>query len=544
MTVGFKSFAGPAGPGFSVSTVSIPRPASVVSGDVLLLLKVDSGGGGGALFDTGVATIPGWSQKAIDTSNGTTQAWVKTAGGSEPSTYTATLQNATPASPTLNGTTFYIVNYGQSGVPTSCTILPFGDGVTTTLHWPSEIVAAGGTQIWVIADPGNAYTASGMTRRRDGTSASDATIFDATVTAGSTPIRSAVVTSGLPAESHDKTFGFFIAVPSAPSAPTLNSPVSGVGVDALSAVNFTQTYHSTDTAPMNAYALRIKVSAGTYHYWNATAGTLTSTTPVWNTITAVADGQTFTATVPGSVLANGNTYNWSMASQESLSSLQGVFATDATFVTLAAPTVTVTAPTGTITATSAPATTWTETLGSGLSQTAYRAVWESGAYGTMPGSGTPVQDTGVVSSAALTVTPSPLANSVTYRCFVQITQTGNQTSGWAHSDFTLAVTPPNAPTVVLSQVANGTSGMPGVQINVTGTGGGSFDHTNTAYEVQGSSDSGVTWIPVRNSAALLPDGSAKASAVDWEAPLGVRLTYRARTYSTGSNSIVGAWTTV
>jgi hypothetical protein len=117
---------------------------------------------------------------------------------------------------------------------------------------------------------------------------------------------------------------------SAPSAPTLSGPANASYQDVSAGITLgPTTFNSTDGANQNAYSFHIKVSGGTYNYWNVGTNALQSTI-VWNA-DSVVPGGTWSVTLPAGILTDGNVYNWSFASQESLSNLQGPFATDFTF---------------------------------------------------------------------------------------------------------------------------------------------------------------------------------------------------------------------
>jgi hypothetical protein len=246
---------------------------------------------------------------------------------------------------------------------------------------------------------------------------------------------------------------------SAPSSPTLGNPANASYQDGSAGVAFgPNTYNSTDAANQNAYAMRIKVSGGTYNYWNVGTSALQSTI-VWNA-DSVAPGGTWSVTLPAGILTNGNVYNWSFASQESLSNLQGPFATDFTFTAQAPPSVVVTAPTGSI-AGNSPVVSWADTLAGGASQIDYQVIVESGAYGTVPGSGVSAWNSGVVASALASVSVGvTLTNAVTYRAFVQITETGGQVSVWGYSTFTVVVDVPAVPTITAAASNDPATGAP------------------------------------------------------------------------------------
>ena len=283
------------------------------------------------------------------------------------------------------------------------------------------------------------------------------------------------------------------APPSAPAAPTLGTPANASYLDVAAGVTFgPATYNSTDGNTQTAYALRVKTSAGSYQYWNAGTAALQSTI-VWNT-DAVALGGTWSVAIPAGVLADGNIYNWSLASQES-TGLQGPFATDFTFTAQAAAVVTVTAPTGTITVTTEPTVSWTNSLPSGAAQTGYQVIVESGAYGAVPGTGAQAWDSGAVASAATTTTVGvPLATSTTYRVFVQVTETGGEASAWAYTTFTLQANSP-APPIFAGVAGNDpATGAPIVTLTVNG-------QDNWLTENQSSLELGATtgWVNGANT---------------------------------------------
>ena len=277
-----------------------------------------------------------------------------------------------------------------------------------------------------------------------------------------------------------------IETATAPSAPTPVSPIAGTTLDASAGVTFTATYNSTDSASQNAYAQRIKQSgAGSYSYWNATSGALQSTI-VWNAV-STAPGANWSVTLPGTALSNGNTYNWSMASQEALSNLQGAFAADATFNAQAPPSVTVTAPSGTV-ATSDAVCSWTTTPAPGAQQTTYRVVLYTQAQyngsGFQPGVSASTWDSGTVASSAqqapIGVT---LVNGAFYRVYVQVTETGGETSQWQYAAFTVSFDVPAVPALAAT-ASTAANGLPAIQIVVD-------THDNLLTEVDASFETGV-----------------------------------------------------
>jgi len=124
-------------------------------------------------------------------------------------------------------------------------------------------------------------------------------------------------------------------------------------------------------------------------------------------------------------------------------------------VTTAQPTVTVTAPSGTITTTSFPSVVWTYADTDGDPQSAYEVkIFDATTYGGPSFSAdtsTPSVETGIVTSSNQGQTlEADLANSTTYRAYVRVAQLANGSnyfSGWAYSQFSLAVDAPANPTV-------------------------------------------------------------------------------------------------
>jgi hypothetical protein len=252
------------------------------------------------------------------------------------------------------------------------------------------------------------------------------------------------------------------------AAVTLNDPANGLAIDLSGTPTFDWTYNRAGgTGTQAAYALRRKTS-GAYTYWNAGSSSWSGTI-VWNTSTT--QGVTF----PSGAWTNGNTYNWSVAVQDTLIGGPSVFASDLTVIAQTPPTVTVTAPTGTVQV-SFPTTTWTETLAAGAGQIGYRNVLYTAAQygigGFTPGISPGAFDSGVLSGSALSFavpTGTVLPNNTSYRSYVQIFQTGSQASAWAFSAFALAVDAPAPPVLAATAGVDGVTGAPIITIAIQGT---------------------------------------------------------------------------
>lgn len=531
----------------ATGSLTLTKPASVVVGDILLVsvFPQDTQDCGGVTPPSGWSAVPPTTTTiGGGTVIGTYGFW-KVATGSEPSTYTFAFTNAITSG---GGAVGQIANYGTPG--TVIGTYAHGQDQTADMVWPSTPVVSGGRAVALtltLSGGGTSEWDSGLPDDAVGSAIAGLFYSSGTFSAPSTAAHTNTSANGTTTTAQ-QFVGFLIATPSAPAAPTNIAPSSGALVDATAIIPFQLGYNSTDAASQNGYTLGIKLGATT-HYWNASAGTLTTTSPVWNTLaTPIPVGGTLTVMLPANTLTNGQAYSYTSASQESSANLQGAASALTSFSTQAAPTATITAPTNgsTITTTSTPTVTWTETLHSGSVQTAWQVIVESGAYSTQPGSGTQVANTGLVPTAALTSGAlPPLPNLGTYRIFLQITQTGNQPSLWVFVTVTISVTPPNTPTLTATAGTDSTTGCPRVVLTATGSDTGpKWYYTNTVFEFDVSTDGGTTWATVYNAGAVAPNSSDVALAYDYGLARGAVGTYRVRVIGDPNvTNIVGAYST-
>lgn len=245
-----------------------------------------------------------------------------------------------------------------------------------------------------------------------------------------------------PAQAHS-TMGVTILLGQAnvaPNAPQLLEPANGSTVD-TSRTDWRHQFSDPNTGDtQSARAFRRKLTgAGSYSYWNAG-------TQAWQS-TEVFNASTSGAWAFPAGWAAG-TYQWSVATKDAMG-LAGPYAADWTVTVTTPAVVTLTAPAATVTDDSRPPAVWTVADPEGDAQQSFRGVWESGAYGIVPGAGAAVYDTGVVNDPGGAVRQWPpgvdLANG-TYRVFWQVTTAG-ATSPWVFRTFTMALTPPEAPTI-------------------------------------------------------------------------------------------------
>lgn len=479
----------------NASTVTVAKPSGVTSGTMLLLAAFT---GNSALY-----SLAGWQQALLDQSNGSVQVLWKIAGSSEPSQYVFTVTGATGQINALTGVLFAYSGASGIDVAADTSSSLYGNNTYVSFNCPSVTATQNTETLLCIAsasDAGSLSIAGGLTSRVTFGSAAIAA-GDVAVNAG--PTGAYTATALLVGYSYNAGVSLVLRGNAPPAAPTLTSPASGSSLDTAAGFSLTAGYNSTDQQPMNAYALRLKPSGGSYSYWNASTSSMQSTI-VWNPLT-VPVGGSWTVNLPSTVAPDGSTYNWSMASQESAADLQGVFASDSTFNAVVGPTLVVNGPTGTVVVPN-PVVNWTTTPGSGLSQTAYRVVCynssQYGASGFTPGEGASDYDSGTVTSSAQAATVAGLLNN-TYRAYVQVTETGGVTSLWEYTQFTVHFDQPATPTI---SAAAGTYNSPA---------GG-------AYPGGGTYPAGTTPLPsvnvtVQGHDNLLPvdDGSFEGSIGTW-----------------------------
>lgn len=326
-----------------------------------------------------------------------------------------------------------------------------------------------------------------------------------------------------------------------PSLPTNLTPTAGAFVDFGASQFFSANYNNIDGSVGGAWQFRQKVSgASSYNYWNAGSGAF-QTTAVFN-----AGLPQFT--LPGGILSNSNTYNWSFNTESSYNpTLTSGFAADSTVIGQPAPTVTVTAPTGTVTV-AAPTIRWTAAPGGSAALTAYRVT-------TAPSpAGTPiVDDSGVVPQTGTlgSYTTGFLPNNTQYVTKVQVTQTGNQVSTPAATIYTVAYAIPAAPTISSAVAGLDANGAPVVVVTVVAPAQGStgispFFGTLTVEVYYTDANTPIP-VQLRNTGTLTVSGGTVIIG-DYEATFDVPRTYQAFVVSSddgpslGSNTFVATQT--
>lgn len=216
-------------------------------------------------------------------------------------------------------------------------------------------------------------------------------------------------------------------------------------------------------------------------------------------------------------------------------------------ITNEAPVATVTAPAegSSVTNTTKPTVTWTYSDPESNAQERYRVKIftdaESSVGGFNPDTGAvgstgmivfPVWDSGEIYSAGTSVSvPVDLVNGTTYRAYVKVADVGSggRYGAWDYNVFTINVTPPPAPALVVTPQPNDPKG-PRTKLDLTRT----SSATPTTYMViEYSDDSGVTWNLFRGAEKVVnsPDGTT-FTFYDYEATPNKVRQYRAKAVRT------------
>lgn len=477
MAATFRSSASTKADG--VTSVTVSAPSGLAQGDLMLAwLSYNSGGT--------VSAPSGWNAVGswMTASFASAQLFSHTAGNAEPSSYTFSLTGE--ATDIAAAILAYLVSGGAASVDAETQSNASAQASTyaapaVTTSQPSETVVA----FWA-ANQFNALSVPGGLAQRMSQPGDAQTIIAGDYAGPGTPGSSAPGSaSGNTSPAPGFWFAATVAISvGAPAVPTLTSPANGSYIDLASAGGpFQWNYNSGGaTGGETGYHFRIKAAGGSYQYWNASSNSLQSS-DVANTSTAT------TLTLPASLLVDGTTYNWSVASVDAGGT--SPFAADFTVTGQGSPSVTISAPTGTVSSTQMPTVTWSV---SGATQGTYRVVTYSQtqytATGFSPGAGTSSDDSGTVNSAIKSYTvATSLATGTTYRSYVLITSTpGGQASAWAFTTYTVSLNSPATPSLAVATGSDPTTGCPRVAITVQG-----FDNLLSANQAALMSGNTTGW---------------------------------------------------
>lgn len=427
--------------------------------------------------------------------------------------------------------TAQLTAFTDSGAPTSMPLNAaalgwdaFLDPITASKVWIIALgtLAAGSTPVWRLG----VSVGSGVTF--DGAATADDTLTNTqTAQVGLRAVKSPrasivdwqqyVQTAATPTYALDADYTAFNT---APNAPTNLAPANNATEDMAAGYTQQGVFSDPDASDtMSAYALRRKTT-GAYEYWNAGTA-LWQGTEVWNAL-SVANGATFSVVFAAGKWTNATTYFWSFATKDA-AGVSGPYAADFTVNASTAAVVTVTGPASPVTTTSRPDITWSLADPESDAQQTYDVRIESGAYGVVPGAGTAVMSTGELPSApARSWTPtSDLVNGTTYRAFVRV-KTNGQYSAWAYATFTMTLTAPTAPTLVVTEDVAGRRNV----LTVVGT-HNAVTFPATSFRVAYSDPDGSSG--VLRTTAVGSTGGAGADLYDYEAPFHRDRSYEAFT---------------
>ena len=334
----------------------------------------------------------------------------------------------------------------------------------------------------------------------------------------------------------------------APAAPTLTAPANTATINALTSTTFSATYNSTDGDNQNAFATRVAANGGAYTYWDVATQTFSSSI-VWNP-SNVAPGNSFSVVLPANALTSGNSYTWSMASQESGANLQGPFAGDFALTAQAPPpsAPTLTAPANASTVDVATGVTFSATYNPNDSGTqtgyAFRVKTSSGSYNYWNVGTSALQSTIVwnpISTApgaswSLALPAGVLTDGNVYNWSFASEEAGSGQQGPFASDFTL--TSQAAPTVSVSAPSGTTTdAYPAVSWTEAFPSGAS----QIAYQV--IIESGTFGLTPGGGTSVWNSGVVSSTASSVGEPVGLQngATYRVFVQVTETNNVASAW---
>ena len=211
------------------------------------------------------------------------------------------------------------------------------------------------------------------------------------------------------------------------------------------------------------------------------------------------------------------------------------------------PTISVSAPTGTITTSATPEVQWAYTDPDAADPQAFYEIKvytaaQYGAGGFSADTSTPTWTSGIVPSSELGALVADPLLSGTYRAYVRVAKAVNGQpfwSAWGNSQFVLNLTPP--PTVAITAAWSASEGK--ATLNLTG--GNPSGFASQFFQVQRSDDGGTTWAYIRNGTQITASGTFTAQVLDYEAPRGLTVRYRARSIGiSGEERIPSAWSAV
>lgn len=445
------------------TSVTVTKPAGTVADDILIAVVA---------WNSGATITPpaGWTLLRTDTDGALThKTYYKVAGGSEGASYQWSFSAGADAAAAVaaysGGRTSSPINAHGGNADGDATVT--APSITTNKNNCKLVglFAINGTT-GIGGGAGTWTPASGMTEREDsgGTTNVDVSVEladETQATAGASGSRTATA-----APTVLDSVGALLAIApanTAPNAPGLAAPANGAIADLQNTTpTFSWAHSDPDGDAQDAYALRRKIGAGAYEYWNAGTSAWQAG-EVWN-VTATQQ-----VTFATGKWTNGNVYDWSVKTRDP-DGLAGPYASDRQVTAENPPTLNVTAPAGTIEGTTRPVVVWTYTDTN--PQRSYQArIFTAAQYGIGgfdPATSPATWDSGEVLSTATSVEPTTdLAIGVTYRAYVRVSEAGPLYSVWDFSEFILAADVAQTPTFTVAAEDDPVSG-PRAAIDVQG----------------------------------------------------------------------------
>jgi hypothetical protein len=223
-----------------------------------------------------------------------------------------------------------------------------------------------------------------------------------------------------------------------PAAPALSTPINGAYTDLAATPTF--TWAADPNGAQTAFAFRRKLSpSGSYEWWNAS-------TVAWQGTEVFNASAALSLTFPAAKWVNGSTYNWSVATQNTVG--VGPYVSDLTVIAESVPTVTLTAPAA-VTVSSSFLVSWTLGPSGEVQSTQSVLIYtaaQAAAVGFTPGVG-PFYSGYIDYPSPATAGSFNSIPAGSYLAAVQVTSAGGQRSAWATRSFTVMFDAP-APTVI------------------------------------------------------------------------------------------------
>lgn len=246
---------------------------------------------------------------------------------------------------------------------------------------------------------------------------------------------------------------FRLVVSNPPNAPTNLTPAASGTFDPSLAKTFSWTFSDPDAGDIqSAYAIKFQdISAGTAaQWWNATTQAWQAT-EVFNTSTSAS------VTIPANSFTLGDTYQWQVATIDTLGPTTGPYSAAQLVSATTAPTTAVLGPIGTMTGTTSVGQPIYWSYNGATAQAFYRvkvftaATVNAGGFNPETSVAT-LYDSGQVASAATSLyLPVSLADNGDYYAYVKVAAAGPNWSAWARHEFFTNYTAPLGGAVRLGQ---------------------------------------------------------------------------------------------